>query len=113
MNAPTKGPDEKFCLECASVIKAKAVVCPRCGCPQVEGAKAAQTDEQLRNKNTAGILALLLGGLGAQKFYLGKPIQGLLCLAFCWTFIPAILGLLDAIRLFGMPPTEFDRLYNQ
>lgn len=30
-----KGPDEKFCSECAAVIKAKAEICPKCGVRQM------------------------------------------------------------------------------
>lgn len=112
MNAITKAVDEKFCSECAAVIKAKAVVCPKCGCPQTAVANQSN-EQQQRSKNTAGIMALLLGGLGAHKFYLGQPTQGILYLVFCWTFIPVLLALLDAIRLFGMKPAEFNTLYNQ
>ena len=42
-------------------------------------------------------LCLILGGIGAHKFYSGKWIQGLLYLAFCWTLIPAILALFDLL----------------
>ncbi len=31
------------------------------------------------------------------KFYLNKPGQGVLYLLFCWTFIPAIAGFIEAI----------------
>ena len=42
-------------------------------------------------------LCLLLGGAGLHKFYAGKWIQGLLYLAFCWTWLPAILALFDLL----------------
>ena len=32
-----KGPDEKYCQECGSVIRAKAEVCPKCGVRQAVG----------------------------------------------------------------------------
>lgn len=35
MNQVSKGPDEKFCTECAAVIKAKAEICPKCGMRQM------------------------------------------------------------------------------
>lgn len=50
-----------------------------------------------KSKTTAGILAILLGGIGAHKFYLGKIGLGILYLVFCWTYIPAILGLIEGI----------------
>ena len=42
-------------------------------------------------------LCLLLGGIGAHKFYSGKWIQGLLYLAFCWTGIPVVIALFDLV----------------
>lgn len=50
-----------------------------------------------KSRMTAGILALLLGGLGAHKFYLGKGGTGILYLIFCWTFIPAFIGFIEGI----------------
>jgi TM2 domain-containing membrane protein YozV len=110
----TKAADEKFCSECAAVIKAKAVVCPQCGCPQGPVAPTGSTATgHGRNKNTAGILSLLLGGIGVHKFYLGKPGAGLLYALFCWTFIPVLLALIDAVKLFGMSTQAFDAEYNR
>ena len=50
-----------------------------------------------KNRVAAGVLALFLGGLGIHKFYMGKTGQGILCLVFCWTCIPAIIGLVEGI----------------
>lgn len=49
------------------------------------------------NKIPYIILAMLLGGLGAHKFYAGKPGQGILYLLFCWTYIPEIIGFIEGI----------------
>ena len=49
----------------------------------------------IRSKVVAGILALLLGGLGIHKFYLGKTGMGILYLCFSWTAIPALVGLVE------------------
>jgi TM2 domain-containing membrane protein YozV len=50
-----------------------------------------------KSKVAAGVLAILVGVFGVHKFYLGKPIQGLLYLLFCWTGIPAIAGFIEGI----------------
>ena len=51
----------------------------------------------VKSKVVAGILALLLGGLGIHKFYLGKIGMGILYLLFCWTGIPAIIGFIEGL----------------
>jgi TM2 domain-containing membrane protein YozV len=66
----------------------------------------------MKSKTTAGILALLFGGIGIHKFYLGRGLQGLAYLFFCWTFIPAVVAFIDAIVLFTMSDADFDRKYN-
>lgn len=50
-----------------------------------------------KNKIVAGILALILGGFGAHKFYLGKPIVGIIYLLLCWTYIPSFIGFIEGI----------------
>ena len=47
------------------------------------------------NKVTYCVLAILLGGFGAHKFYSGKAGMGLLYLFFCWTYIPAFVSLIE------------------
>lgn len=65
----------------------------------------------MKNKTTAAILALFLGGLGIHKFYLGKNI-GILYILFCWTLIPSLIAFIEAIMLFAMSEQEFDSKYN-
>jgi TM2 domain-containing membrane protein YozV len=48
-------------------------------------------------KLTYSLLAIFLGGLGAHKFYIGKIKTGILMLLFCWTYIPAIIGLIEGL----------------
>lgn len=66
----------------------------------------------MRSKATAGILAILLGGLGAHKFYLGRTGQGLLYLIFCWTFLPAIVAFFEGIVYLTMSDANFNAKYN-
>lgn len=71
----------------------------------------------MKNKVVAGVLAILLGDLGIHKFYLGKIGWGIVYLLFCWTGIPAIVGMIEGIiylctddetfqvKYCGMPPS--------
>lgn len=52
-----------------------------------------------KNPTTAVVLALLLGGLGAHKFYLGQTGMGILYLLFCWTYIPTIVAFIEAFTI--------------
>ena len=53
--------------------------------------------ESEKSKVAAGIFALVLGGLGIHKFYMGKIGQGILYLLFCWTGIPSLVGFIEGI----------------
>lgn len=66
----------------------------------------------MKNKVVAGLLAIFLGGFGAHKFYLGKPMWGIGYLVLCWTYIPAIVALFEGIMYFFMSDTEFNNQYN-
>jgi len=66
----------------------------------------------MKDKTTAGILGLLLGGIGAHKFYLGQTGAGIVYLLFCWTLIPGIIGLVEGISLLTMNQALFDARFN-
>lgn len=51
----------------------------------------------IKNKIVAGVLGILLGGIGVHKFYLGKIGMGILYLCFCWTGIPSLVGFIEGI----------------
>lgn len=65
----------------------------------------------IKNRIVAALLAIFLGGLGAHKFYLGKPVQGILYLIFCWTFIPAFIGFIEGIVYLASSDESFARNY--
>lgn len=60
-----------------------------------------------KSKVTAGVLAILLGGIGAHKFYLGNIGIGLVYLLFSWTGIPMIIGLIEGIIMLTMSDEDF------
>ncbi|MWV47226.1 NINE protein [Paenibacillus sp. HJL G12] len=68
---------------------------------------------EMKNKVAAGILGILLGGLGIHKFYLGQIGMGILYLIFSWTGIPSIIGLIEGILYLVKSDEEFDAIYNR
>lgn len=66
----------------------------------------------MKSKATATILAFLLGGLGIHKFYLGKSVQGIMYMLFCWTLIPSILAFFEFFGLLFMSDSSFNVKYN-
>jgi TM2 domain-containing membrane protein YozV len=65
-----------------------------------------------RNRVTAALFAIFLGGLGVHKFYLGKAGQGILYLVFCWTFIPAIVSFIEGLIYLSMAEDAFQQKYS-
>lgn len=106
-----KRPDEKFCHECGAVIRAKAEICPKCGVRQILGSSGLSVAPNGRSKLAAALFAILLGDLGIHKFYLGQVGWGVLYLLFCWTFIPAIVGLIEGIIYLSMSDQAFAQKY--
>ncbi len=98
----------KFCTNCGQKIDYMAEICPKCGVRQhlikVSGSI---------NKTTAGLFALLLGGIGVHKFYLGKTGQGILHLLFCWTFIPGLIAFIEGIIYLTMSDEDFAIKYQE
>lgn len=66
----------------------------------------------MKDKTTAGVLALLLGGVGGHKFYLGQTGAGVVYLLFCWTLIPGIIAFFEGISLLTMNQATFDVRHN-
>lgn len=52
-----------------------------------------------KNPTTAVLLAVFLGGIGAHKFYMGQVGLGIVYLLFSWTWIPAIIGIIEAFSI--------------
>ena len=80
-----------FCHNCGSQVDPRADICLNCG------VKLQKSLPGGKSRIAAGILAILLGGFGIHKFYMGKIGIGILYLVFCWTGIPSIIGLIEGI----------------
>ena len=50
-----------------------------------------------KSKWVSFFLCLFFGVLGIHKFYAGKPVQGVLYILFCWTYIPGIIAFIEGI----------------
>lgn len=99
---------QKLCRACNQPIHIEAEICPHCGVRQTEPPTPAMGG---KNRITAGVLGILLGGLGVHKFYLGQTAMGILYLVFFWTYIPAILGLIEGISYLKMSDEVFAKKY--
>lgn len=85
-----------YCSHCGKEVNEKAVVCVNCGC-SLKNTNYSLGNYEGKNKLVAGLLAIFLGGLGLHKFYMGKPILGIIYLLFCWTFVPSIIGFVEGL----------------
>lgn len=81
----------------------------------------------MKNRLTAALFALFLGGLGVHKFYLGDTNGGIgylvfnifgwlttfFIIGFFILFILLIITVVDFIKLISMSDEEFDSKYNK
>ena len=68
-----------------------------------------------KEKITAGILGIALGGFGAHHFYLGSKTSAIIEIAITVLTcgIGALLGLVEGIMLLTMTDEQFNQRYNQ
>lgn len=64
-----------------------------------------------RNKTVAGILAIFFGTFGLQYIYLGMYGKAIACIAFCWLFVPTIIGVIVGIMYLLESEENFDARY--
>jgi TM2 domain-containing membrane protein YozV len=102
-----------LCPECKESVSSQATSCPKCGYPinRPAAGAAAAISAPKKSRSLAIFLALILGGLGAHKFYVDKPGAGFLYLLFCWTLIPSLFGLIEAIQYLSMKDEIFQEKY--
>lgn len=110
------------CKECGQMVSDAAKVCPHCGapvirdvfcpkcgtmvpenvryCPACGNAISPLSTIQAKDKTIAGILAICLGGLGIQYFYLGKTTAGILTIVislfscYIWSVLMVVQGIM-------------------
>ncbi len=89
---PPPGPPSKYCYACGSAIDSRSVDCPRCGVRQPDAYGGSG-----KNRAGAALLAIIVGGLGIHRFYLGDIAWGVVYLLFSWTGIPSIIAWFEAL----------------
>jgi len=103
--------------KCGNIIYVTDEVCPYCG-----AIKDVTIDNYLQtrnyypngkrvNKGAYILVAILLGGLGFHKFYAGKISAGIIYLIFCWTLVPAVIGIIEGLLAIGKPADETGNIY--
>lgn len=98
---------KKHCYACGTPLNPTQVVCLSCGSTLVGSAPVGS-----KSKVSAGWLALLLGGLGIHKFYLGSWGWGIVYVLCIGTFIPSIVSLIEGVCFFTMTDDGFNAKYN-
>ena len=68
-----------------------------------------------KQKIVAGLLGVLLGGLGVHHFYLGSTMAGVIELiaTFVTCGVASLVGLIEGILILVMSDADFDARYNQ
>lgn len=66
----------------------------------------------MKDKTTAGLLAIFLGGLGVHRFYLGQTGLGFFHLIFCWFPVSWLVGFITGLVILTMDEDKFNLKYN-
>lgn len=105
-----------YCSHCGAELNPKSNYCSECGTRVASGRPTYDYSYDYsdidptwpyKNKIAAGVLAILLGGIGVHKFYLGKIGVGILFVAFSWTGIPAVIGIVQGIIILTQSDEDF------
>jgi len=110
-----------FCGNCGSSTMPQAVMCVRCGLSLSGRGPAGQSlatatpmgmmavplqNTPVFDKTALCLLCFLLGGIGAHKFYTRNWGWGIVYLVTAWTFIPALVALVELIRYLTLSPSD-------
>lgn len=64
-----------------------------------------------KDQTLAGVLAILLGGIGVHHFYLGRILLGVVYVLFSFTFIPMLVGIIEGIIYLTMSEEQWRAKY--
>ncbi len=97
-----------YCSKCGTRLPDNVKYCPNCGAPV-----SASGVPSGKDKVTAGLLAIFLGYLGIQYFYLGKTSAGLISilLSLCTCGVWSVVTFIQGIVMLTMTDEVFDAKY--
>lgn len=103
----------KFCTNCGTAVNGQAVGNAQVTVTTTTGNQNTPAQPQVivynqptpgispswpvKSKIVAGILGIVLGSVGAHKFYLGKVGMGIVYVLFFWTCIPGLIGFVEGL----------------
>jgi TM2 domain-containing membrane protein YozV/ribosomal protein L40E len=96
---PQKG--DKFCQNCGAETQPNQEVCVKCGVKLSKVTTLNIGTGPGKSKIVAGILGILLGGLGIHRFYLGYTGIGILqiVVTFCTCGLGSLWGIIEGILI--------------
>jgi TM2 domain-containing membrane protein YozV/Tfp pilus assembly major pilin PilA len=92
------------CGACKNTLHESAPICPHCG--------ASQRSRGYKSKLTAGLLAILIGGFGVHRFYLGQW-WGIFYLLLFWTAVPGLISIIEGIVFLVTNQESWDERHNE
>lgn len=93
-----------YCVKCGTAIRVGQHKCEKCFTPVTEYVH--------KNKVTASLLALFVGGFGLHRLYLGHW-WGIIYLIFFCTLIPSLVAIIEAIVFFLTPSKKWEAHYGR
>ncbi|MFW6174510.1 MAG: NINE protein [Chloroflexota bacterium] len=115
------GPQMVYCRSCGQQVDEQSAFCTHCGARlDAPGRPADTTQYSHRSRIAAGILGIVLGGLGVHRFYLGNIGIGIIqiVVTFITLGIGALWGFVEGIIIIaganwkdadGRPLRPYDR----
>lgn len=103
-NAEAGSHNQSACARCGTMPNTTGPQCSSCG--------AIADNFVYRSRVAAATLALFGGLFGLHRFYL-KQWRALFYLAFCWTPLPWLAGIIECIVFLSSSQTAWNAKYNQ
>ena len=104
----------EFCHNCGTRHKPEQIICLVCGCSLNRPVDEMILPNHSKNRIVAAVLALCLGGLGVQKFYMGSWGWGIIYVVVgiaTWGIATGIASLVEGIMLLCMSDKKFAAKY--